>query len=208
MLKKIQFNTHLIYFVVICLFVLLRIASSLGAFNFLGVWASTVMSFVTQIGIIFLLPVLLFKTLNKTSFKNTFNFFTFKKTSWKVIAVSFALGFVVFFLNVYVSSFFNSIIRFLGFKPNSASGADLPVTWWAFVLDLITTAVLPGICEETLHRGMLLKGNSNLGIKKSILISSVLFGLLHLNIEQFFYATIIGAFWDICAGLATPSILA
>ncbi len=152
------------------------------------------MSFVTQIGILFLLPTLLFKTLNGWKMKETFDFFSYKKTSWKVILLAIGLGAVVFFLNVYVSTFFNSIIQFLGYKPASSAGGGLPATPWALILDLIATAVLPAICEETLHRGMLLKGNSSYGMRNSILISGVLFGLLHLNVEQFFYATLIGWF--------------
>ena len=41
---------------------------------------------------------------------------------------------------------------------------------------------------------MLLKSMSTFGYKKAIIISALLFGLLHLNIEQFFYATIIGLY--------------
>ena len=62
------------------------------------------------------------------------------------------------------------------------------------LINLVFTAVLPAICEETAHRGLLLKGQSGLGQKQALIISALLFGLLHLNIEQFFYATIIGFF--------------
>lgn len=193
MLKKISYNTNLIYFVVIALFVVVRICSSLGLFSFMGDWAGIIMSFVTQIGLIFLLPLVLFKTLNKVSYKDTFSFFSYKKISAKVVVATVALGVIVFFLNAYVSSLFNSIIQLFGYK-SVHSASSIPDTWWTFLLELVSTAVLPAICEETLHRGMLLKGNSLLGIKKSIILSGVLFGLLHLNIEQFFYATIIGLF--------------
>lgn len=194
MFKKICFSTNLIYFIVLCAFVVLRICTACGVFSFLGNWAGVVLSFITQIGIIFLLPLVLFKCFNKMKFKETMHFYGFKKTSHKVILVSFVLGAVVFALNIYVSSFFNGVIQFFGYKPKGGSEIGLPNTWWVFLLELITTAVLPAICEETLHRGMLLNGNSQFGIKKAVLISGILFGLLHLNIEQFFYASIIGLF--------------
>ncbi len=195
MSKKISFNTNLIYFIVLVVFIVIRICSSYNLFSFMGTYASYIMSFITQVGIIFLLPLVLFKTLNKCSFKQTFNFFSYKKVSFKSILVAILLGFVVFFLNVYVSNFFNSLIQLFGYNPStSSSSSALPATWWTLILNLISTAVLPAICEETLHRGMLLKGNSQMGMKKSIIISGLLFGLLHLNIEQFFYASIIGLF--------------
>ena len=68
------------------------------------------------------------------------------------------------------------------------------VSIWTLVLGLIFTAILPAICEENLHRGMLLSNTSGLGMKNSILLTGLMFGLLHLNIEQFFYATLIGFF--------------
>ena len=191
-IDKVNFYTNLIYFIVVVGFVVIRILCSVFASQ-IGVYGSYIISIVTQVGLLFLLPFLLFKWLNKAKTKETFKFFSYKKISFKSVLVAVALGVIVFFLNVYVSSFFNSLIQLFGYKP-STSTTSLPATWWVFLLNLLCTAILPAICEETLHRGMLLKGNSNLGMKKSILIAGLLFGLLHLNIEQFFYATIIGLF--------------
>ena len=39
---------------------------------------------------------------------------------------------------------------------------------------------------------MLLSSYNKLGFKKAVLISGLMFGLIHLNVGQFFYATIIG----------------
>ncbi len=194
MSKKISFNTNLIYFIVLSIFVVLRICSNFGLFAFLGDYAGFVLGIFTQVGIIFLLPFVLFKILNKKSPKQVFAFFNFRKVSSKTVILAVVLGVVVFVLNIFVSSFFNGIIQFWGYKPSAPSGSSLPSTWWVLILNLLVTAVLPGICEETLHRGMLLNGNSNLGVRKTVLVSGLLFGLLHLNIEQFFYASIIGIF--------------
>ena len=191
-IDKLNFYTNLIYFIVVVSFIVVRILCSVFASS-IGGYTTYIISIVTQIGLLFLVPFLLFKFLNKTNTKETFKFFSYKKISAKSVIVAVGLGIIVFFLNVYVSSFFNSIIQLFGYKP-SVSSSSMPATWWVLLLNLFCTAILPAICEETLHRGMLLKGNSNLGMKKSILISGFLFGLLHLNIEQFFYASIIGLF--------------
>ena len=59
-------------------------------------------------------------------------------------------------------------------------------------MSIVLVAILPGFCEEFVHRGLLVKGFSELGVKKTIIYSGLLFGLMHLNISQFFYATLIG----------------
>lgn len=110
--SDIKFYTNLIYFIVVVCFVCIRICAGFGLFKFMGDYGSYIMSLVTQIGLIFLLPFLLFKTLNKLSCKETFKFFSFKKVSIKTVLVSIFLGVIVFALNVYVSSFFNGVIQF------------------------------------------------------------------------------------------------
>lgn len=192
--KKLNFYTNFVYFIVLASLVVFRICGHFGLFSFLGPYGSYILNAFVQIGIIFLLPFTLIKLFTKSKTKEVFQFYCFKKVSWKVVLVSFILGFVVFFLNVYVSNFFNNLIALFGYKHTSSSGSDITGTWWGLLLNLFCTAVLPAFCEESLHRGLLMNGNSMFGMKKSVLISGFLFGLLHLNIEQFFYASIIGLF--------------
>ena len=59
-------------------------------------------------------------------------------------------------------------------------------------VELLLVAILPAFCEEFIHRGVLLQGIKHAGFKKAIVISSLMFGLIHFNIQQFFYAFIIG----------------
>ena len=74
------------------------------------------------------------------------------------------------------------------------------------LLEFVLTACLPGLCEEVLHRGMMLNACKNKGwTRYGLIFSSILFGLMHLNIMQFFYATILGFFIGI-ATLASESI--
>ena len=59
-----------------------------------------------------------------------------------------------------------------------------------FVIALVITAVLPAIFEEFSHRGLLLSGLENRGSEKSaIILSAVMFGLMHMNPPQMVYAT-------------------
>ena len=52
--------------------------------------------------------------------------------------------------------------------------------------------MLPAFCEEFMHRGIVLQGIKHIGFKKAIVISALLFGLLHFNINQVAYAFVIG----------------
>ena len=190
--KKEVFSTSLIYFVVVCLFVTIRILNGFNLFSFMGEAESYVLSGVLQVGVLFLLSVVMFKTINKKTFRATFEDFNYRKVSIKVILIAFGLGVVIYLLNVFVSSFFSTILQSLGYHYGTSSGGEQ--NGWTLVLSLIFVALMPAVCEETLHRGMLLNGTRGLGMKKCILINGLMFGLMHLNIEQFFYATLIGFF--------------
>ena len=184
-----------IYFFIAVCFVAIRILSAFGLLSFLNGWTSYVFTLVIQVVLLFGGSVFLFSKLMKKKVKNTLEFYNFKKISVSTIIIAALVGVVVFFLNVFISSFFNSIISAFGYRSNSVVGTEMTsYPFWLLIVNIIFTAVLPAICEETAHRGMILGVSSKYGFLKSILISSILFGLLHLNIEQFFYATIIGFF--------------
>ena len=60
------------------------------------------------------------------------------------------------------------------------------------VLSLIVMAVVPGICEELLFRGMILENLAPYGKTGAVIGSAFLFGLMHQNPLQMFYTTMAG----------------
>ena len=60
------------------------------------------------------------------------------------------------------------------------------------VLMFISTAILPGILEEFVFRGLMLTNLAPYGRGTAILGSALLFGLMHMNPQQFFYTTMMG----------------
>ena len=191
--KKYAFASSLIYFIVVCIFVTIRMLNYFGLLSFLGDYGTYIVNGILQLGILFFFSIFMFKFLTKQSLKKTLYNFSYTKVSFRVILISIGLGVVVYFLNIFIASFFNVILTSMGYEFSSSSSTG-NVTIWTLVLGLIFTAVLPAICEENLHRGMLLFGNTGMGMKNNILLTGLMFGLLHMNIEQFFYATIIGIF--------------
>ena len=190
---SLLFTTSIIYFVILLLFVSVRTIVQLVEFPISNEMLDYIASGIIQIGFMFLIPVVVFSLMQKQKVKKTFTDFGYAKINFKSILVCILIGFFCYFLNILISSFFGTIIRMCGYEsmPSTSSAAG-DYSFLTFILNVVTVAVLPAICEETTHRGLLLKGFSNLGIKKAIILSSILFGLMHLNINQFFYATVLG----------------
>ena len=201
MKKSKVYKVYLIYFISMAIFCGLRIASSFGLFNFLHPdIADIVYTVIIQVGLMLLLPMSLYTLF----FKSKEGFIsTFKDThlshgvSLKVLGLSFGLGVLAFFINIAVSTLFSGIISMFGYSQPNTGVADSSYTslfpdWANFLIQIVTVAILPAFCEEFLHRGVLFRGIRQIGYKKAILISSLLFGLIHFNINQFFYAVVLG----------------
>ncbi|MBE7082217.1 MAG: CPBP family intramembrane metalloprotease [Clostridiales bacterium] len=203
--RSLFFDSSLIYFVVIICFVAIRILTSLVQVD---AFVSSILSVVIQVGIMGLLPFLMYKKMRKKKAIEVVKDFNIKKISFKAVIIAILIGFIVYFVNMAVASFFNIFINATGYDPSfgmaSTNSSGYPLM--AFLGDIILTALLPGICEEFCHRGMLLNGCKQLGTKKAIILVSVLFGLMHLNVEQAFYAIVIGAFLTVLVYL-TGSII-
>lgn len=61
--------------------------------------------------------------------------------------------------------------------------------FWA---NLTVLAATPAILEEILMRGIVLDGYKNVNLIKCALINGLFFGLMHLNLQQFLYAALLG----------------
>ncbi|MBE7073891.1 MAG: CPBP family intramembrane metalloprotease [Clostridiales bacterium] len=192
--NKLNRTSSIAYFAIVVLFVTIKMLSHYGVLSFLGETGGIVLSVVIQIGLMFLISVGVMWAVTKKKPLEVFRFYGFKKISWKGVAIAFVMGIIVYILTVYASTFFHIILQMLGFKsPESEPMQSYPI--WQLLLNILLTAILPAICEETCHRGMVLNGTSSAKKRSTaIILTSILFGLLHCNIEQWFYTTLIGFF--------------
>lgn len=191
------------------LFCFVRIIATLGYVPD-GAWGDILYTFIIQIVLLFLLPFVLYMILLKSKPKQLFERCNFYKMNWRIVLISFGLGFLCFILNVAVSSLFNGILTFTGYRFTSGEVDESYYTTANFFLQLLVICVAPGFCEEFLHRGILLQGIKHVGFKKAILISSILFSLLHFNIQQCAYAFVIGlvlGFVSVVAKNIWPAII-
>jgi len=192
--RSVLFSSSLIYFFIILLFIGVRIGVQFIEIPVSDKMFDLIATLIIQIGIMFLFPVLFFSLSQKQKISTTFKDFNYNKLSFISLFICLFIGILCYFLNVSIASFFGSLIRIFGYEsvPTSSVSSSSDYSLSTFFITVLSTALLPAICEETTHRGLLLKGFSSLGIKKAIILSSLLFGLMHLNINQFFYATILG----------------
>ena len=167
--------------------------SAFGVLDFLNnEWGGYVLNIVIQVGLLFCLSIFLFAFLMKSNTKNVLKFFGFRKIRFRQILISILIGIVVYVLNVLIMTFINALMSSIGY--NFSSGGERMTSYpiWLLLVNLFFTAVLPGVCEEVAHRGMILNGFSQFGPRRAVVLSALLFGLLHLNVEQVVYATLIG----------------
>ena len=190
------FDCNLVYFLILTFFVGIRILSSSVQIN---ETVGYVLNAVIQIVLEFGLSVFLFTYLRKQKLKQTFSDYGYKKISGKAVFISILLGILVYIATIFIASFFSMIMNLFGYEKSATQEiSSYPV--WLLILELFLTAILPAICEETAHRGMLMNVyDKKLGTKKAIILSGLLFGLMHLNINQFFYATILGFYFGYVA---------
>ena len=210
---KSIFKTYLIYFISMVCFCLVRILASEGWMNVGNAYVSDAFyTILIQVGLMFLLPLFLYCNTINVKPKQVFKTCNFEKTNWRVIIISFAIGIIVFVINIIVSTLFNGLITSTGYQTPiiMAESVTTNASIWAFLFDVIFVAVLPGFCEEFMHRGILLQGTKHMGFTRSIIISGIMFGLIHFNINQVSYAIVLGiiiGFVSVVAKNIWPAII-
>ena len=97
-------------------------------------------------------------------------------------------GVAVIWTLAYLNSFMVSIFRYSDFSSDVLWGNSDPEKWYAIVLQFLVMCLVPAFCEEFLFRGAILTNCLPFGRGTAILIRALLFGLMHQNAEQIFYA--------------------
>lgn len=133
--------------------------------------------------IIFIIPAIIYLLLTKQSPKKVLRL---NKLYFKDIILIIGLAFVcqpimTFFSLISQFFFENEVGNFVGEIVNTP--------YWIL---LLLVAVLPAITEEVTIRGVVLSGYDNKNIYVACVASGLLFGIMHLDPQQFLYATVLG----------------
>ncbi len=114
-----------------------------------------------------------------------------KNRSFGYLAAGFAVCIFAMTAGALCGNYVNSFLSALfGTDPGNIvesgiSGASIPEL-------IIFVAVIPGIVEELVFRKMLIDRTAKFSGLGSVIFSGLLFGLIHGNFEQFFYAFFVG----------------
>lgn len=145
----------------------------------------------TLCGQIMSFAVVIFIGIKKS--KNRFNeIFKFNNVSFDlwIVVIIFTIGLVLILTEI------DNIFNYFLPMPEFLKGTfETIMVKQIFVISIILIVIVPAFTEEMFFRGILLTGfNENYSERKSIIISSLLFGIIHLNPWQFLPAFIIGLF--------------
>lgn len=148
---------------------------------------------------VLILPTLIYIIINKLNIKE---FIRFKKVKianvFLIILFAYLISPVMSLLNqismLFATNYINDTVR------NALDGE-------ALFLGLLFIAFIPCVFEEIVYRGAFFNEYRKVNTLKGILLSGFLFGLMHLNINQFIYAASMGIIFAFLIE-ATDSILA
>ena len=99
-----------------------------------------------------------------------------------------------------------NVISLLFVKSSTAS-LNIELTTGAFGLNFLFVAVMPAVSEELAFRGVFYHSMKDKGIVLAVFVSALMFGMMHLNFNQFSYTFVIGIAMAL-AVYATGSIFA
>ncbi|CAK7083621.1 type II CAAX prenyl endopeptidase Rce1 family protein [Tissierella carlieri] len=142
--------------------------------------------------IIILLPNLIYLKLTGIPLKQSLRLNKISlKQAWYIIWITIFSYPVAIFLNtlvITILSFFGEMVP---------SSVPIPENLGLYFLSIFIIALSPGICEEIMFRGTIMNAYEDIGKKKAILFSAILFGLFHLNLQNFAGPTFLGLIFGI-----------
>ncbi len=205
-------RTSITYFVVILATLLLRISVYLGVDETTAIGTDYYFTLMAQTVCFLALPILMFFLLRKRGEKLTIRTLTsgfgFKKLGLRNSLRTVIITIAMIYMATVVSFVWNNLLSLMGYTFTS-SKTEYPSVGILF-LELFMTAVLPGFCEEFVHRGLIFYGYKDSGFKV-VILSALLFSLMHQNIRQTgytFFDGIVLALLAYYTGSIWPSVFA
>lgn len=114
------------------------------------------------------------------------------KMHWHTYLIVIAIGIISLFGIQYFILSFDNLLEVIGFPLNSGTTIN-PTDFGSFMLATFVLAVLPAIGEEILFRGIVFNGlRSRFFDWGAILLSALMFALMHGNLQQLLYPFILG----------------
>lgn len=137
-----------------------------------------------------------------------------KHAYWSMIRIK-AVDFIkMFFIGGCFAIALNQLLGMFRLSEYSVSYAEVAKTFYTgrLFLEILALCVVIPIAEEILYRGIIYKRAADwLGMRSAVIVSAVIFGLIHMNLVQFIYASLFGlllAFFVDVTGNLTGAVVA
>ena len=177
MKKVARANTYFLIIILLQLF--LPVSKIFSLFNITDV---RLMLFISHT-ITFIVPAIIYLIVTKQSPKDVLKL---NKLYFKDALLIILLAFVC----QPIMTFFSLISQF--FFENEIGNFMTEIVNSPYIILLLLVAVLPAITEEITIRGVVLSGYEDKNIYLAASITGLLFGIMHLDPQQFLYATVLG----------------
>ena len=133
--------------------------------------------------LLFWIPIAVYLLIERI---NLFQLVPFRKIS--ISTVGMLVLFAVFLIPV--MAWINMISMI--FVENTVAVLDQQVQGNSLIVNLLLMAVMPSVSEELMVRGVYFHQYKVSGIFKGALMSGIVFGMMHMNFNQFSYAVVLG----------------
>ena len=112
-----------------------------------------------------------------------------KKINIKTLALCITISLTTLLSFISFNNLFLTFLEKLGCDTSSTSYIE---TVWDLLLAIFVLGIMPAICEEVLFRGVCTNGLKEKGKWFSIIVSAVMFMIIHLGLAQSIYQLILG----------------
>lgn len=177
MKKVLRANTYFLIIILLQLFLPIHLM-----FKWFNITDTKLMLLISHI-ITFIFPAIIYLVITRQSAKDVLklNKLYFKDTLL-IILLAFVCQPIMTFFSLLSQFFFeNEIGNFVTGIVNSP-----------YIILLLLIAVLPAVTEEITIRGIVLSGYEDKNIYLSCIITGLLFGIMHLDPQQFLYVAVLG----------------
>lgn len=118
------------------------------------------------------------------------------RSPWYIYLILAVVSVACVFLFYPIIDLWQQLLGLLGYSMDQT--LPMPLDSAGFViLAIVTLALVPAVCEEFLFRGLILNGLRKYGMWFSVLISALLFSLMHMNLLQLPYTFILGVIFGL-----------
>ncbi len=143
-------------------------------------------TFVMEV-LFFLLPPLIYLAIKGVKISKVLRFNSISvRNAFIIIGIMLTclpfIGVVNYVISLVIETFGRSI-------PNPLPEVN---NWVDLMLGLFIIALTPAVCEEVWARGLIMRGYERFGVKNMIIVSALLFSILHKNIQSFIPIFIMG----------------